>query len=1003
MKKTFILKASAAPFALGLALAASPVLAQDTETEEEAAAPSGGILVTGSRIARPDLEAVSPVTVLGEEQIELTGTVTLESLLNELPQIIPGATTTSNNPSGTFGTVDLRGLGPGRTLVLLNGERLPPSTTTGVVDISLIPTQLVQRVDVVSGGASAVYGSDAIAGVINFIIRDDFEGLELNGQVGTNEDGSGFEFAVGGIVGGNFADGRGNLTLSAQYFEREAISTGRYDFSRVDTATFGAPDFTRAYPVDDPSDVLPGDVRLATGGSATPPWGQIVGRSGNAFTNLSTLLPGQFAAANTDCNAATPGVPVNGGQLSFNDQGVLTPYFGSGLCGIPLREIGSSRYNFAPDNLVQLPYDRYNFTVTGNYEFSADTRLSVFAAYVESRLQQQLAPTPAGFPSTSFVIDPTITLFIPDDLQIALDSRPNPDGLFDYGYRFTSTGPRVGTIESRNVNLRTILEHDISEDWTANLVASWGRNALDSRAVGNINRVAVEQGITGCRNSTGVVNGPGVLPGCIPVNIFGPNVQTPEMVRFIQTDTLDISRFEQTRVAVNLVGSLFDLPGGPIGVAVGAEVRNDTGLSIPDDAKIRGEIIGFNAAAPQQGGINVKEVYGEIRLPLLGGSGGFPDLLAVEAGARYSDYDTIGGLFNWKVGAEFAPVDWVRFRGSFNKAARAPNVQELFQGGDQSFPGYTDPCNDNALRDAAELAQCVATTPGATPALFAGFQQPNTQVQAFLFGDPTLSEERAETFTVGAVLTPDFIPGRFSMTVDYYDIKLEGAIQRQGAGFYLNDCIGNAVQASCDRIVRNPASGAVVSIDLGLRNNPDEGGPFIVAGIDVGLDWRLPLDMIFGGASDWTLNIQNIYSYLDKYEIGGTNFVGTTFGGGFSGVASQSRNTLTLGLQNETLTAQVRWIHSDGANDALPAAFDITDADGNLATGFETPSLDYADLSLRFRVNDMLTVTAIVNNITDERPVQTTAFSNEQSGTAASYYAPIFYGRGYTISTSVRF
>lgn len=1005
MKNTTILKAGIAPFALGLALASSPALAQDatggdTDADEPAA---GSIVVTGSRIARPDLEAPSPVTVVGEEQIELTGTQTLESLLNELPQVIPGATTTSNNPSGTFGTVDLRGLGPGRTLILLDGERLPPSTTTGVVDISLIPTQLVRRVEIVTGGASAVYGSDAIAGVVNFILRDDFEGVEVNAQSGINEDGTGFEFAVGGVVGGNFADGRGNLTLSGSYFERESISTGRYDYTRVDAAVFGAADFSRVYPVDDPSDILPGDVRLASGGSATPPWGQIVSLSGNPFQNLSTLLPGQFAAANTDCNAATPGVPVNGGQLSFNDQGQLTPYFTAGattnpLCGIPLRSIGSSRYNFAPDNFVQLPYDRYNFVMTGSYEFSDETRLKLFGAYTESRLTQQLAPTPAGVPATSFTINPTTAQFIPADLRIALNSRSNPNGNFVYGRRFTETGPRIGQIESRNVNARAILEHDLSDKWNVNFVASWGRNALDSIAIGNINRTAVEQGVNGCINQSGVRNGPGVLPNCVPVNIFGPNSLTPDMVDFVQTDTVDYDRFEQVRAAVNLTGELFELPGGPAGIAVGAEYRKDTGSSTPDDAKIRGEIIGFNAAAPQAGSIIAKEVYGEIRLPILGGDG-FPDLLALEAGARYSDYSSIGGLFNWKVGAEFAPVDWLRFRGSYNRAARAPNVQELFQGGDQGFPGYTDPCNDNAARTAAILAQCVATTPGSTAALFTGFVQANSQVQSFQFGDPSLTEERAETWTAGVVASPDWFPiGRLNLTGDYYDITLRGAIQGQGVGFYLNACYRSAPPAECDRVSRDPATGQITAVNLGRRNNPDTNGPFHVAGVDVGLDWVIGMDELFGGSSDWRLRIQNIYSYLIDFEIGGVDFVGTSFGGGFSGVASESRNTLTVAAENERFTAQIRWIHSDGADDSLPAAYDIPGA-----VGFETPSLDYADLSLRWRVNERFSLTAIVNNITDERPVQTTAFSNEQSNTAASYYAPIFYGRGYTISTTVRF
>ena len=217
MKNTRIskFKYATAPLALGLALISTPSFAQDEAAEEEA---GEAIIVTGSRIARPNIEAASPVTVVSSEQVELTGTTTVETLLNELPQVVPGNTRVSNNSGGeNFSTIDLRGLGPGRTLILLNGERLPASTTTGVTDVSQIPTGLIERIDVVTGGASAVYGSDAIAGVVNFILKKDFEGVELVTQAGVSEDGTGFGFNVSGLVGGNFADGKGNLTVYGSY------------------------------------------------------------------------------------------------------------------------------------------------------------------------------------------------------------------------------------------------------------------------------------------------------------------------------------------------------------------------------------------------------------------------------------------------------------------------------------------------------------------------------------------------------------------------------------------------------------------------------------------------------------------------------------------------------------------------------------------------------------------------------------------------------------------
>lgn len=1000
MRKTSILKAGTAPIALGLMLAAVPAFAQDQTDAEEATEDTGAILVTGSRIARPDLEAPSPVSVVSAEQIQLTGTQTLETLLNDLPQVVPGATTSSNNPSGTFGTIDLRGLGPQRTLILLNGERLPPSTTTGVVDISLIPVQLIQRVEVVTGGASATYGSDAIGGVVNFILRDDFEGVDLTGQMGINENGSGQEYSYGMLVGGNFADGRGNITLSANYFNREAISSSRYEFSRVSGATYFNQDTEEYYLVDDPSDIQPNSVIALAGGSATGPWGSIASLTGNPFRNLSTLLPAQFAAANTDCNAATPGVAVNAGTLSFNDQGALTPNFtstaGSSLCGIPLRSLGSSRYNFAPDNLNQLPYDRYNFVATGSYEFSDTTRLSLFGAYTESRLTQQLAPTPAQTPATGFRFDPTRVSIIRDDLRTALNSRVNPNGLFEYSRRFSETGPRLGRIESRNINARAILEHDLSEKWTANAVFSWGRNSLDTISIGNVNRTAVEQGVYGCRNADGSTVG--ILPGCVTLDLFGPNTLTPAMVNFIQTDTVDVARFEQIRAAANITGELFELPGGPAGLAVGVEYRKDDGSFVPDDAKRRGEIIGFNAANPQVGSINVKEIYGEIRLPVLGGDG-FPDLLSFEAGARYSDYNTIGGLFNWKVGAEFAPVDWLRFRGSYNKAARAPNVTELFQGGDQGFPAYTDPCNRGPQatdpRSADLLARCIAS--GVPAAVLPTFAQQNAQLQSFAFGQGDLSEERAETWTAGAVISPEWFPvGRLNLTADYYDITIKGSIQALSAQFYVNGCFTAATPdpTACARITRG-ADGQIASVNTGRRNSPDVGGPFEVSGVDIGADWVIPVSEVFGGSSDARIRIGNVFTYQLKYSVGGVDAVGTTNGGGFSGIASKYKNNTTVALDTEKFTTQLRWVYASGADE-----FDFFGTDRGINT---IPALSYFDLSMRFRVADKFELVGIVGNLFDKLPPQIQGYSNEQSNTAASFYTPIFYGRNFTISTRVSF
>ncbi len=880
MRKTSILKAGTAPIALGLMLAAVPAFAQDQTESEEGTEEPATILVTGSRIARPDLESASPVASVTSETISLTGTLTLEELINDLPQVIPGNNRTSNNSGGeAFATLDLRGLGPNRTLILVDGERIAASSTTGAIDISQIPTPLIKRVDVVTGGATAVYGSDAIAGVINFVLRDDFEGLELTAQNEISQDGTGYNYALTGVFGGNFDEGRGNIAVAVQYFDRDAVGQGRYDYSRT-SAALGVVDGVLRV-IDDPADLGASGTVIFPGGSGTNPFGTVVNAAGNPFRNLSTNpnVGPNFAAFDNDCNPATAGTAVNGGSLSFDANGNLRPNSTGSRCQIPVGN--SSRYSFADQNFLSIPFDRLNISTLGSYEFSDKTKARLFASYAKTTSVVNLAPSPAAA-ITGFIV-PVNAVTIPSDLAAALASRPNPTAPFQFNRRFNETGARVGTNESQQLQLRTIVDHELSKDWNVNAVLSYGRTDFDTRSVGNINRVAVEQGIMGCRNSAGVVNGIGILPGCVTVDIFGGNTLTPEMVNFVQTDTFDFSEFEQVRAAVNLTGTLFELPGGPAGIAVGAEYRKDSGISVPDDAKQRAEIIGFNGAQPIIGSIGVKEVYGEIRLPVLGGDG-FPELLAFEAGARYSDYTTVGNLFNYKFAVEFAPIELIRFRGTYNKAARAPSVFELFQNGDQGFPSYSDPCA--AVNASRNLAFCQAqfAAAGADPALLTGFAQVNSQIEAIAFGNPDLTEENAETFTVGAVIAPsDFPIGNFSMTVDYYNIKLSNRVATLGAQFFLNQCYGQQIASSCARITRSATDGQVLTVDTTITN---AGTDLETSGIDLGLNWSFPL---FAG----NLSIQELLTWVDSFDVAGTEFVDTA-DAGLGAITSEWASTLQV-------------------------------------------------------------------------------------------------------------
>lgn len=959
------------------------VTAEEAQPDE-----SDAIVVTGSRLVRPDLEAPSPVTTVDSEVFDLTGTVTVETLLNELPQLIPGNTRTSNNQGGeSFSTLDLRGLGPQRTLILVDGERVPASSTTGVVDIGTIPAGLIERVDVVTGGASAVYGSDAMAGVVNFVLKDNYEGLEVTSQYSLTEKGDGAQFNIQGLLGGNFADDRGNMTVFASYFTREGIGQGDRDVTRnagvlyydTNTSSIFVPDHL----------TLPGagQFLFAPGGSATPPWGQVVNSAANPFRNLATLLPGQFASANTDCNPATPGVPVNGGTLSFNDAGQLTPYFQAGLCAFADRSVGSSRYNFNPVNFLVTPYKRLGLAVTGRYDINDSIRLKVIGNYVDSEQVVNLAPTPAAG-GTGFQV-PVTNDFIRvggacgavschPDLLTALNSRPNPSAPFAFNRRFQETGPRIGTYDAKTLTLRGTLSGPLAHGFNWDATASYGRTDASELLENNINRTATLQGLNNC-------TGAGILPNCVPIDIFGPDTLTPAMINFIRLDTKETRFFDQARIAGNITGNLVELPAGPIGIAIGAEARTDRGIIRVDDAQRTGNIIGFNATQDQEGKVNTREVYGEIRVPILADMPFFHDL-SVEAGARFSDYSSVGGLFNYKLGAQWSPVDWLKFRGIYNKAARAPSIVELFQNGDQGFPSYVDPCNDNAARTAQALAICQAQAPLVN---FTGFQQNNSQVQAFAFGSTNLSEESADTFTIGAVLTPNIGIGRFSATIDYYDIKIQDLITTQGAGFFIQQCYGNNNPDACAQITRDPNTGQIFAVNTSISN----AGELRTKGVDGQLNFVAPFQD-FGLGIPGRLRLQVLGSYLDSFEFNGNENKGSG-GLGIGGTLPEWKFTSTVAYDSDSFTAQLRWNWQSDVEDTV-----FCDLGDDCAP--KVPGLSYFDLSLRKSIGDNFELTGIVQNMFNQKARKAVGGFFAEGGTDIAYYNPVILGRVFTIQGKVK-
>lgn len=986
-----------------LAIFAAPAHAQDAAKSDTDVTE---IVVTGSRLQRKDFVATSPVATVGGDQLKLTGTIAVEQLLNELPQIVPGNTVTSNNSGGEdFATIDLRGLGANRTLVVVNGERVPGSSTTGVVDLNTIPAGLIDRIEVLTGGASAVYGSDAMSGVVNFVLKDNYEGAEISAQTGGSVDGrKAKDFNLEGLLGGNFANGKGNVTMYASYYKRDPVMQSEFDWSKNSAGVYYDSSYN-GYVIDSAAKWIAQNAKTPLGtylsaGSGTPPWSWITNNAANPFRLLASnpATSAQFAAADTDCNAATPSVAVNTGSLSFNNAGKLTPRFTSKACSTADRAAGSSRYSFNGDNMIILPAERYAISSFGNYQINGNLKLKTQMSFVDSRSGVQLAPTPAT--GLTVVLTSAMQSYINSahpDLAAALASRPNPTANFTADWRSLQLGPRIGEYDNQALSLLATLEGKFNDNWNWSTTASFGRTSFEETLRNNLNKTAIGQGLAGCQapvaGSTTSLGVPGpantaaALPGCVITDIFGAGKLSAAAVSFLRTNTHQISTYEERRLTAFVRGDAFQLPAGPVSTVLGYEYRESrAGLDV-DAAQAAGNIYGFNAIQNQKGSVVVQELYGEVGVPLVKDLP-FAKYIGLEGGYRYSDYDTVGKTETYKVGAEWAVVDWLKFRTVYNKAVRAPSVFELFQNGDQGFPSYVEPCRSSATRSAAALAICKAQAPGVD---FTTFAANNTQVQALSFGNPNLQPETGKTFTGGFVFQPTFVPvGDLKMSVDYFDIKIENAVASIGASTILGRCYTSLIASECTKITRNAVTGQIDSINTSIANINE----LSTKGVDIQTDYRFDLAEIFKPVPG-RVAINSLVSILSSFKSGGSEQKGINEGS-IGSSHPEYKSVLTGSYQLGDWMVQARWTYTPEMLDANSVA-----AGSDLVLP-KLPAASYIDLSGRWNVNDSLQLTANLGNLLDKNPPQIAAgVLGGQANTDPQVYRVL--GRTFNIAARLRF
>lgn len=874
----------------GAASLALPVAAQ----AQQSGAPQQleEIVVTGSRIARTDVTSASPISVINAEAFQYSGTPNVEDVLRRLP-VASGAMTNSATNNGGRGTaqVNLRGLTVNRTLVLVNSRRMVGTDNLGTViavDLNNIPTAMIDRVEVLRDGASAVYGSDAIGGVVNVILRKNFDGARFGARYGMAGEGDGKQYDADATIGVNGE--KGNVTLSVSHMKREAVLQSDRDFSRCQL----------------------NDVARAGGGFNIVCQGIQNGPSG--------------------VSGSTPG-----GQT----------YIFTGGQGFRLYDDLTDGFNPAPFSYLSTPQERYNVFGTAHYEIAPNVRAVFEGLYNFRDSFQALAPIPV--PNLSVPIN---NPFIPAAFrQLALQASPTRTSII-VNRRFAEAGPRVTSQDAHTFRVLSGLEGDLDiagRDWNWDASYQFGRSYVNESVEGNVRLDRINQALN-VETVNGVVRCADAAArdqGCVPINLFGPGTISRQALNYVSFIDQSKRIVEMQQAAFNASGDLFDLPAGSVGLAFGGEYRKEFGSDTPDSLTASGQTTS-GARTPTRGSYTVREVYGETNVPLLKDVT-LADMLSLNAALRWSDYSNIQDpVTSYRVGGEWSPIEDIRFRGVYSKAFRAPNIRELFAGVADSFVTSTDPCSNWAASTNANVrANCQAD------GVPTGYRQSGVQTRTRIGGNPNLTEEAADTYTLGAVLTPSFIED-LSITVDYYDIRLEDAIASVPVQTKLNLCYQSANRSHpfCRDISRQADGSSITST---LQENLSS---IETSGIDYSVNYALDLPDAWGRLS-WFLQA----TYLMKRDI--VTFAGAPleqYAGWISNAGSFTRwragFRTTWDWNDLTLSHNLRYVGAAGNYNFKVPGSSATDG---------VPEIWYHDISVQYRM-EPFTFTAGVNNLFERYP-----------------------------------
>jgi iron complex outermembrane recepter protein len=981
----------------------APALAQDTAAQ--APAENAPIIVTGSRIPQPNLESVAPITAISQADIKQTGTTKVEDLLNSLPSVFASqASGLANSADGTA-SVDLRGLGSSRTQVLVNGRRLlpgDPSNTSGsAADINMIPSSMLKRIEVLTGGASSVYGADAVAGVVNFIMDTEFEGFRLDSQYSFLQhnnrnklvpplledkigDGlAGYDYPKGSVtdggtfdatlsIGTSFADGRGHIVAYAGYRKTKEVLQRNRDYSACVVQNAGGVPTCGGSPTSAEGNVLLFDSAVAPGTST-----------------FYTFAP-------------------NGGFLNT-----------------------ATLFNFAPLNHYQRPDERYTAGLFANYEINDAIKPYLEFMFMDDRTVAQIAPS--GDFGNTLSINCDNPLMSATQRAVICDTDNLINGFlgtfplavtapYNTGLPGSGTpGPTAAPIlfansvpggaaynkafllllrrnvegggrrnDLHHTNFRTVIgsKGDLGKAWSYDAYYQYGRSNY-SQVFSN------EFSIVKLNKALDVVAGPGGVPtcrsvldgtdpNCVPYNVFGGlGAASPASVAYLNSTGFQKGQTSEQVANVNFLGKLgeygFKTPWANDGVDVnfGLEWRRESLELNTDEAFRTGDLTGQGGATlPIAGSFRVWEAFIETRIPIAQDS--FVHHLSLDAGYRKSWYQTSANrkydTDTYKIGIELAPIRDIRLRASYNRAVRAPNIQELFatptvllDGSEDACAGFTISATDfGCLAQGLNVGQSVTENPAG-------------QYNGLTGGNQDLQPEKATTKTFGVVIQPSFAP-RLSLTIDYYDIKIDNAIRVFGADAIIADCINGATAtvtpASCDLVNRDPAGSIWLTPGGFITNLPNNVGKLQSKGIEVSGNYSVPV----GGFG--TLSFNLIGTYLDSYKIdnglpngvydcaglyGPTCSVGGTTDGGAP--APKWRHTFRASLKTPMgLGVSLRWRYVGKVDAETTSSNPVLHSDAQFEPGLHIGAQSYFDLTANYKLWDHVDFRLGVNNIFDKEP-----------------------------------